>query len=114
MIANITALDELVQHVGEFPIRDRQVVKIQREMRAAVTAALTSGQTIETDLVKRYQATLRRYFVEFQKEAVAHVREIDRRLEKLAQLQFNATAERGVAARRVDVTKSVLARFESL
>jgi hypothetical protein len=36
--------------------------------------------------------------------------DVDRRLAKVSQLQFNLTAERGVTARRVEVTQAVLTR----
>jgi hypothetical protein len=42
------------------------------------------------------------------------VSDVDRRLAKVSQLQFNLTAERGVAARRVEVTQGVLARLLEL
>ena len=51
------------------------------------------------------------YFSGFEREARAHLADIDKRLARVSQLQFNLTAERGVTARRVEVTQGVLARL---
>jgi hypothetical protein len=55
-----------------------------------------------------------RYFRGFEREARAHLRDLDERLARVSQLQFNLTAERGVAARRAELTQGVLARVEEL
>jgi hypothetical protein len=61
-----------------------------------------------------YLAAARRYFVGFEREAREHLREVESRLAKVSQLQFNLTAERGVAARRVAATQGVLSRVAEL
>ena len=86
--------------------------RAQEEMQIVLTTAQETGIAPPPDSVTRYRATVQRYFQGFHREAQAHLREIDKRLEHLAQLQFNATAERSVAARRAEITKSVLAKLE--
>jgi hypothetical protein len=55
-----------------------------------------------------------RYFSGFAREAQAHLRDVERRLAKVSQLQFNLTAERGVAAKRVEITQGVLSKVAEL
>jgi hypothetical protein len=57
---------------------------------------------------------VRRYFTGFQREAQAHLKSVDRELERLYQLQYNLTAERGVAVRRVEATQGVLSAIAEL
>lgn len=56
----------------------------------------------------RYIRAVRTYFNDFAKEARAHLRDIDRRLEHVNQVHFNLSAERGVAVKRIEATQSVL------
>lgn len=63
---------------------------------------------------RAYLACARRYFTGFEREARAHLKHVDKELEKLYQLQFNLTAERGVAQRRVEATQGVLSSIEEL
>jgi hypothetical protein len=59
--------------------------------------------------MKRAQhAIVRRYFEGFDREARAHLRDVDRRLEHTNQVAFNLTAERGVAVKRIEGTQAVL------
>lgn len=44
----------------------------------------------------------------------AHLRDVDRRLERTNQIVFNLTAERGVAVKRIEATQSVLDALEPL
>ena len=58
---------------------------------------------------RRYLQAVRKYFAGFEKEARTHLRDVDRRLEHINQVQFNLNAERGVAVKRIEATQSVLA-----
>jgi hypothetical protein len=55
-----------------------------------------------------------RYFSGFEREARAHLRDVDRRLEELNQVIFNLTAERAVAVKRIEATQGVLSRLHAL
>ena len=55
-------------------------------------------------------ARCEQYFSGFEREARAHLRDVDKRLEGLNQVNFNLTAERGVAVKRIEATQGVLAR----
>ncbi|GAC1303647.1 MAG: hypothetical protein NVSMB19_13780 [Vulcanimicrobiaceae bacterium] len=107
---NRSALDALVAEVGRFYIRERTM----RRAHATMTAALGAGTPLAEADVAAYVAAVERYFGGFEREARAHLRDVDRRLGRVSQLQFNLTAERGVTARRVEVTQGVLARVAEL
>lgn len=102
-------LAELARRVGEFHITDRAMSEAQR----GISAAIASGETSPRE-TRRYLEAVRRYFSGFENEARAHLRDLDRRLEQLHQVQFNLTAERGVAAKRIEVTHGVLADADAL
>jgi hypothetical protein len=104
------ALEELAAQIGRFYIRDRRL----RRAQDAFTKLLASGKPVSDAQARRYVREVRRYFVAFEREARAHLGEVERRLAKVSQVQFNLSAERGVAARRVEVTQGVLARVENL
>lgn len=109
MAADRSALAALVADVGGFHIRDRALRRAQAEM----TKALTAGD-VPSAVTDRYLEAVQRYFSGFEREARTHLADVERRLAKVSQLQFNLTAERGVAARRVEVTQGVLARMLEL
>ncbi len=97
------ALRDLVARAGAFHITDRAMIGAQR----AIEAALETGEV--DDRVRRaYRNALRRYFEGFDREARAHLRDVDRRLERVNQVQFNLAAERGVAVKRIEATQGVL------
>jgi hypothetical protein len=104
------ALAGLVAEVGRFYVRDRAMRRAQAEM----SAALAAGGPPSDALVERYLAAVRRYFGGFEREARAHLADLDRRLARANQLQFNLTAERGVTQRRVEITQGVLGRIEEV
>jgi hypothetical protein len=104
------ALAELVAEVGRFYVRDKAMRRAQDAMSAALAAGTPPGEKA----VDAYIAAVRTYFGGFEREARAHLADIDRRLAKVSQLQFNLTAERGVTQRRVEVTQGVLGRIEEL
>lgn len=97
-------LRALAATVGAFYITDRAMKRAQASFAAALAAGEPSAA--ETDA---YLRAVRTYFTAFESEARAHVSRIDREFKRLHQLQFNLTAERGVAAKRVEATQGVLA-----
>jgi hypothetical protein len=101
--------EALVKHVGEFHITDKAMSKAQ----ADASAALKNG-SLDEAARSRYLDAVRQYFAGFEKEARTHLRDVDRRLEHANQVQFNLTAERGVAVKRIEATQNVLAEIESL
>ena len=66
------------------------------------------------DEVERYRAAVERYFAAFAREAEQRLRDLDRRIAHMNQVQFNLQAERGVALRRVEVTQGVLSGAREL
>ncbi len=100
------ALEALVCEIGRFYIRERKMRRAQENM----AARLWSERPIAERVVARYLKAVERYFAGFEREARAHLADLERRLARASQLQYNLKAERGVAARRVEVTQGVLAR----
>jgi hypothetical protein len=96
-----------VARVGEFYITDKAMKNAQK----AIEAALTAGEPDERACAE-YLAAVRRYFSGFEREARAHLRDVDKRLEHVNQVHFNLTAERGVAVRRIEATQAVLQDLE--
>ena len=84
-----------------------------RRAQAALERALAEGDP-SPRIVEAYLAAARRYFGGFAREAQSHLADVERRLARASQLQYNLTAERGVAARRIEATQGVLARVEEL
>ena len=93
----------LVARIGAFHITDRAMARAQR----GAETALRNG-AVTDELRASYSRAARRYFAAFAGEARAHLRDVDARLEKLNQVQFNLTAERGVAVKRIEATQGVL------
>lgn len=109
MVLERERLRALVDEIGHFYVRDRAMARAQR----AMADRMAKGEPTETE-VDAYLAAARRYFAAFEREAREHLREVESRLAKVSQLQFNLTAERGVAARRVAATQGVLLRVAEL
>lgn len=103
------SLRALVARVGEFYVTDKALKTAQKKIEAALQAN-SVDETARGD----YVAAVRRYFAGFEKEARAHLRDVDKRLEQVNQVHFNLTAERGVAVRRIEATQSVLAEVERI
>jgi hypothetical protein len=103
-------LAALVAEIDGFYVRDRAMRGAQAEMKRLIAGTAAPG---DAD-VERYIRAVKKYFDGFEREARAHLSDVDRRLAKVSQLQFNLTAERGVAAKRVEVTQGVLARVLEL
>ncbi len=97
------ALIELVKQVAAFHITARPMLRAQRTVEAAI-----AGGSLDDAIRDAYVAEVRRYFQAFDSEARAHLRDVDRRLERANQVHFNLTAERGVAVKRIEATQSVL------
>ena len=97
------ALAALAAHVGGFHITDRPMKRAQEEVAAAIAAGDVDDRTRDA-----YLSAVRHYFDGFQKEARAHLRDVDKRLEQTNQVAFNLTAERGVAVKRIEATEGVL------
>jgi hypothetical protein len=102
-------LKELVDEIARFYVRDRALVRAQSTMVELLAAGDPPPAAVDA-----YVGAVRRYFVGFEAEARQHLRDVDRRLAKISQLQFNLTAEHGVAARRVAATQGVLSRLAEL
>jgi hypothetical protein len=100
-------LRALVARVGEFYITDRTLKSAQQRMQAAL-----QQDAVDERIRNEYLAAVRRYFAGFEKEARAHLRDVDKRLEHVNQVHFNLTAERGVAVRRIEATQAVLSELE--
>jgi hypothetical protein len=101
------SLRALVTRVGEFYVTDRALRIAQKKIEETLASGAVDEQT-----ERSYLETVRRYFTGFEKEARAHLRDVDKRLEHLNQVHFNLTAERGVAVRRIEATQGVLGELE--
>ena len=104
------ALATLVEEVGRFYVTDRAMQRAQKTM----VAKLRNATPPPAHAVAAYLKAVARYFTGFEREARGHLADVDRRLSRISQLQFNLTAERGVAARRVEATQDILARIAQL
>lgn len=102
-------LQRLVERIGAFHISDRAMKTAQRR----IEAALRNG-SVDRELRDNYFRAARRYFEGFDREARAHLRDVDRRLEHVNQVHFNLTAERGVAVKRIEGTSGVLQSIATL
>ena len=99
----------LVARVGEFYITDKAMKHAQKKMEVALAA----GDAEDRER-REYLAAVRRYFTGFEREARSHLRDVDKRLEHANQVQFNLTAERGVAVRRIEATQAVLEELDGV
>ncbi len=101
------SLRTLVARVGEFYLTDKSMKTAQKNMESALEAGAADERA-----QNEYLAAVRKYFAGFEKEARAHLRDVDKRLEHVNQVHFNLTAERGVAVRRIEATQGVLQELE--
>jgi hypothetical protein len=108
--ANREQVQALVGLVDGFYVRDRKMERAQAEMRASLAA----GGELTPEGIERYLVALQRYFGGFEREAREHLRDVERRLAHASQVQFNLSAECGVAERRVEITQGVLAKLAEL
>ena len=102
-------LEALVATVGAFHITDRSMRAAQDRM----SAALAAGTAGDGD-VRAYLGAVGRYFGPFEHEAEGQLRHVDRELERLYLVQYNLAAERGVAAKRIEAVRGVLAALAEL
>jgi hypothetical protein len=103
------ALVELIARVGAFHVTQRRMRDAQRRIEAAA-----GNGDVNDALRAQYLAEVRRYFEGFDAEARAQLRDVDRRLGRVNQVQFNLTAERGVAVKRIEATSGVLEALDAL
>lgn len=96
-------LIDLVARVGAFHITHRAMKHAQRSMEAAIASG-----SVDDAMRAAYFTEVRRYFEGFDVEARAHLRDVDRRLERANQVHFNLAAERAVAVKRIEATQAVL------
>ncbi|HXF35080.1 MAG TPA: hypothetical protein VN603_10960 [Candidatus Acidoferrales bacterium] len=106
---DLQRLRALVVTVDGFYVRDRALARQQKKMKEILAARSPADAEART-----YVDAVRKYFEGFEREARAHLKHVDRELEKLYQVQFNLTAERGVAQRRVEATQGVLSTIAEL
>ncbi len=107
MAGDEESLRRLVERVGAFHVTDTAMRSAQRAIEAATAAGAPDPAA-----ARAYLAAVRRYFAGFEREARAHLRDVDKRLEHANQVVFNLTAERGVAVKRIDATGGVLAALD--
>lgn len=100
------SLAQLAARIGAFHITDRAMRRAQQGIEAAIARG-----DVAADEARSYLATARRYFSCFDREARAHLRDVDRRLTRANQVVFNLTAERAVAVKRIEATSAVLNAF---
>jgi hypothetical protein len=96
-------LSELLALVDAFHITDRRL------LRARAALDRDGGDQAE----QAFRKTAQRYFEALAREAEDHVAEVDRRLDDAYQRQFNLSAERAVAERRLQGAREVLRALDS-
>lgn len=103
------ALAQLVARVGNFHITNSAMKRAQRAMEAAL-----AGGSVDEAARAAYLSEVRRYFEGFDAEARAQLRDVDRHLERINQIHFNFTAERGVAVKRIEAIDGILNSLREL
>ena len=104
MPADAVALRALVSLADEFYITQRRMKNAQQRMREL----LDRGNVSEEE-AQRYVSAVNDYFKSFEREIRVHLNSLDGRLAKVYQVQFNLTAEREVAVKRMEATRAVIA-----
>jgi hypothetical protein len=100
---------ELVAAVGAFHLTDRGM----RGAQDRIERALAAGAVDEV-ATRAYLEAVGRYFEPYGREAQSQLRHVDRELERLYQLEYNLSAERGVVAKRIDAVRGVLSALAEL
>jgi hypothetical protein len=95
--------------VGAFHVTD----KAMRAAQERIERALAEGRADDVT-AHAYLDAVRSYFEPYGREAEGQLRHVDRELERLYQLQYNYTAERGVVAKRVEAVRGVLGALAEL
>jgi len=104
-----TQLAALVETVAEFHVTDRRLLRAQRAIERELAAGTPAPAAVDA-----YLAAVRAYFTAFARDARAQLESVDRELEGLYQRQYNVAAERGVAAKRIEVVQGVLAALNEI
>jgi hypothetical protein len=102
-------LAALIETVAGFHVTDRRLLRAQQTVERELAAGAPSPATVAA-----YLAAAQAYFAGFAHDAQAQLVSVDRELERLYQRQYNLAAERGVAAKRIEVVQGVLARLAEL
>ena len=102
-------LRELVAKVRQFHVTDRAMKSAQQQAEEAL-AQSAFDERAKAQYLRAVQAS----FTPFEREARAHLRDVDKRLEHANQVVFNLAAERAVAVKRIEATQSVLAELGEL
>lgn len=108
-MADRERLAALAAAVGAFHVTDKAMRAAQERVDRALAA-----REVDDAAARAYLDAVRRYFEPYEREAQAQLRHVDRELERLYQLQFNLTAERGVVAKRVEAVRGVLGALAEL
>jgi hypothetical protein len=96
---NLTSLLELVDG---YHITDRRLLRARAQLER------DRGDAAE----RAFRKEARRYFDSLAHEAEAHLVDVDRRLDDVYQRQYNLTAERAVAERRLGGARALLRALE--
>jgi hypothetical protein len=108
-VPDLELLVGLVRTVAEFHVTDRTLVRAQHALERELAAGSPAPATVAT-----YLGAARAYFAGFERDARAHLNGVDRELEQFYARQYNLAAERGVAAKRIEVVQGVLARLAEI
>jgi len=108
-VSDRARLEALAATVGAFHVTDRAM----RGAQDAIERALAAGD-VDDVTARAYLDAVQRYFEPYEREAQGQLRHVDRELERLYQLQYNYTAERGVVAKRVEAVRGVLGALAEL
>ena len=108
-MAELDRVAALVAAVGAFHLTDRAM----RGAQDRVERALAAGEADDAS-ARAYLESVRRYFEPYEREAQGQLRHVDRELERLYQLEYNLTAERGVVAKRIEAVRGVLSALAEL
>ncbi|MDQ6826039.1 MAG: hypothetical protein M3Z14_02415 [Candidatus Eremiobacteraeota bacterium] len=101
---------DFVAQVGAFYITD----KAMRKAHDRIQAAIKNGSSIDDNEIRVYLRAVQHYFSGFEREARQQLRTVDRQLERINQVEFNLTAERSVAVRRIEATQRVLSDLSAI
>ena len=104
MPVDVAALQALVSLADAFYITQRRMKNEQQRMRE-----LLDHRSVSEEEAQRYVSAINDYFKSFEREIRAHLNSLDGRLAKAYQVQFNLTAEREVAVKRMEATRAVIA-----
>ncbi len=96
-------LSELLALVDGYHITDKRLLRA----RAALKKSHTDGNE------RAFRSEAARYFASLAHEAQTQMADVDRRLDDVYQRQYNLTAERAVAERRLQGARQILQALEN-